>query len=242
MELSHGEFNWRAWLYLFGAIPQLIFATRFLIQWGASEWRRQSYVPAIFWRLSFLGNVLMVIHAIIQLQYHVAIAQAANAVIAWRNLDLLRRRRCAFTTVVVLLCGAIAAVTLLFWWQVPQGPALWFRAPQLPHGGTTAQIAWTWHLWGSCGLLLFYSRFWIQWWQAERRGESYLGAAFWWCSCVGNGMLLLYFWQLGDPLHLYGAAIAMFPYLRNLALLRRQAPPTTSDAPTTAAPAERSHA
>ena len=81
--------DWRALLYPLGFLASLLFTTRFMVQWIQSERSRRSHVTPLFWQLSLVANVLLVIHSIIQVQYHVALVQGFNGVISWRNLNLM---------------------------------------------------------------------------------------------------------------------------------------------------------
>lgn len=201
-------------LYLLGFIPQLLFALRFLLQWLMTEYRGQSIVPRLFWQLSLTGNVLMTAHGCLQLHYLVSVVQACNAIIAWRNLDLMGAKRLSLRAVIVFLFFAIACVTLLFMWQSPSNLSRWFSSPN-----SADMLAWNWHIFGALGMVLFSSRFWVQWWQAEREQVSRLSASFWWLSLGGNLILFFYFWELGDPVNWLGPILMLMPILRNLSFI-----------------------
>ncbi len=51
------------WLIL-GLIAQAIFAARFFVQWIASERAGESVVPDLFWLISLVGSLLLLIYAI----------------------------------------------------------------------------------------------------------------------------------------------------------------------------------
>ncbi len=55
-------FNWDLWVF-FGFAAQAAFMMRFVIQWWASEKRRRSYVPVVFWYLSLTGGVMLAVYA-----------------------------------------------------------------------------------------------------------------------------------------------------------------------------------
>jgi lipid-A-disaccharide synthase len=77
---------------------------------------------------------------------------------------------------------------------------------------------------GFTGLLLFNSRFWVQWWSSEKRDSSYLGASFWWLSLIGDTLCLIYFIRLGDIVNLAGPLFGLIPYIRNLMLIKKNSP------------------
>jgi len=89
---------WVPWLYtssywwtFFGFAGNLMFSSRFVLQWLASEKSQKLVVPAYFWHLSFWGSVINLIYA-----FHIDNAPIIFGVcflplIYGRNLVLLRR-------------------------------------------------------------------------------------------------------------------------------------------------------
>ena len=51
------------WL-LFGLLGQALFSARFLVQWLASERKRQSVIPLSFWWLSLGGGFALLAYAV----------------------------------------------------------------------------------------------------------------------------------------------------------------------------------
>jgi lipid-A-disaccharide synthase len=115
------------------------------------------------------------------------------------------------------------------------GTVEWFRLPASSDSDLlTPHIGWMWHSIGFVGLLLFSSRFWVQWWNAEQLHTSHLGPMFWWLSLVGGMLTLVYFIRIDDPVNIVGPAFGLLPYIRNLILLRktaRQQPLTVGASP-----------
>src|SRR5271166_6628890 len=109
--------EWRLYLYYpLGLLPSLFFTLRFLIQWIRSEQEKISYVGTLFWKLSIAGNLLLLSHYFLQGQYPFALIQTGNAVFAWRNLNLMQRRKLpfAFSTTVALFIASFATISLCF--------------------------------------------------------------------------------------------------------------------------------
>lgn len=207
----------RSFLYPLGLIANLFFGFRFLLQWIQSERRGQSTVTPLFWVLSLVANGILCLHALIQLQYPVCLIQALNGVIAWRNLNLMGKRPLSKRKTVAILALTAASVSLLF---VREN--IWMRPPTMPWNGSSAtNPSFVWHLVGLIGMLLFASRFWIQWWQAEKHRKSYLGKPFWWISLFGAILSCVYFIRLKDPVNILGYSIGLLPYIRNLMLLKK---------------------
>jgi lipid-A-disaccharide synthase-like uncharacterized protein len=70
---------------------QLLFTSRFLVQWIASERRRQSIVPKAFWWLSLGGASLLLAYAIWRRDPVFILGQAFGFLVYTRNLILIAR-------------------------------------------------------------------------------------------------------------------------------------------------------
>lgn len=51
------------WWTVFGLAGNLMFSSRFLIQWLYSEKLKRVVVPPVFWHLSFWGSVIALVYA-----------------------------------------------------------------------------------------------------------------------------------------------------------------------------------
>ncbi len=211
----------RQLLYPLGFIASGAFSGRFIVQWLQSELKGRVVVTPLFWRLSVIGNALLLLHSVIQIQYPLALAQACNLTIAWRNLDLMKSNPRPISRVFTILIGAAVTTTLAFMLQsyVCFGYFDWVRTPTAPWTeGPGERLSLAWHLFGSAGIFLFSSRFWLQWWRSEQVGESTLGPSFWWMSLIGSACALTYFIRLQDTVNIMGMSFAIIPYIRNLVL------------------------
>lgn len=210
-------------LYPLGFLSSLAFTSRFLMQWISSEVQQKSHVTFSFWWLSFIGNMALMTHSAIQLQYPVCVIQALNAVISLRNLNLMQPQSHHFRffpTVFSLAALALLLPTLCFYLFSSDE---WLRIPThffSTQKGETVPLYW--HLIGFSGVLLYASRFWLQWYNAERTSKSSLDTPFWWLSLIGASFSLLYFLKIQDIVNLMGPLIGLVPYLRNLILLKRR--------------------
>lgn len=217
--------TWREWLYPLGFLAQIAFIWRFMQQWISSELQQKSVVNRSFWQFSLLGNLLLLAHAIMQAQFHVGIIQVCNAVISWRNLNLMQDRNAQIPLrkVIMMLIASLLAVCSLFVVQgylLGEGISQLFRTP-VWNGHSAASVNLFWHILGFLGLALFSSRFWVQWWYAEKNQKSELGLPFWWLSIIGGFLSVLYFGRIEDPVNAIGPALGLIPYLRNIMLIRR---------------------
>lgn len=88
-EWFQSPFQW----YVLGFAGQLLFGSRFLVQWLASERRGRVVIPTAFWYLSLLGGAALLAYAIHKRDPVFAIGQFTGAFIYARNLMLHRRPR-----------------------------------------------------------------------------------------------------------------------------------------------------
>jgi lipid-A-disaccharide synthase-like uncharacterized protein len=80
------------WLAVgFGA--QVLFGSRFIIQWLASEKAGRSVIPVSFWYLSLGGGILLLAYAIWRKDPVFILGQSTGAFIYSRNLYFILRER-----------------------------------------------------------------------------------------------------------------------------------------------------
>lgn len=77
----------------FGLFGQSMFFLRFLIQWIASEQKKQSVIPVSFWFFSIIGGLILLIYAIQRKDPVFIIGQSTGSVIYIRNLVLIYKKR-----------------------------------------------------------------------------------------------------------------------------------------------------
>ncbi len=79
---------------LFGMLGQILFGSRFIVQWLASERRKETTVPVAFWYLSLAGSLILFVYAFWYRQdIVITLGQSAGVFIYVRNLMLIRRPR-----------------------------------------------------------------------------------------------------------------------------------------------------
>ncbi len=78
------------WL-IFGLIGQLFFFLRFFVQWIVSEIKKRSTIPVVFWYLSLLGGITLLVYAIHRGDPVFIIGQGGGLIVYIRNVMLLRR-------------------------------------------------------------------------------------------------------------------------------------------------------
>lgn len=79
------------WVIL-GMVGQLLFGARFLVQWIASEIKKESYIPLVFWYLSIGGGLILLVYAIYRRDPVFIFGQSTGLIVYLRNLRLIYRR------------------------------------------------------------------------------------------------------------------------------------------------------
>ena len=85
--LSYKEFLW----VTFGTIGQLVFFSRWIIQWLSSEKSKASIIPVTFWWCSLVGGIITLIYAHHIGSFPFMLAQAVGIIVYSRNLILIYR-------------------------------------------------------------------------------------------------------------------------------------------------------
>ena len=79
------------WL-VFGLFGNVAFASRFIVQWLASERAGESVVPVAFWHLSIVGSLILLVYAIHLESPVFTLAYLPNGFVYMRNIALIRRK------------------------------------------------------------------------------------------------------------------------------------------------------
>lgn len=216
----------RTSLYPVGLLSSLFFGTRAIWQWMSSEKQGYTYCGKGFWAISLAGNLSLIIHAILQVQFLLACAQVANAFISHRNLEFLRKKNPSDVKLKFLFF--ILSLMLLFLLFSQENE--WNRSRVFPwNEGESNLIGWQWMFTGALGLSLANCRFWYQWACLERTGKSELNKTFWSLSLIGGILSCLYFWRVKDPIMALNFGTATIPFIRNLLLPSRKPEPNTGE-------------
>jgi lipid-A-disaccharide synthase-like uncharacterized protein len=107
---SDGKFFWIEWHFwkVVGWLGNLVFTSRFIIQWIATEKKKRVVVPSAFWWLSLVGTLLLLSYALFGKQDSVFIFAYAFSWIPYiRNLVIHRRHKKAHTECSV--CDSLCA-------------------------------------------------------------------------------------------------------------------------------------
>ncbi len=82
------------WLIV-GFAGQALFSCRFIVQWIASEKRKESFIPIAFWWFSIAGGLTLFSYAIWRDDPVFIMGQSFGLIIYTRNLILIYRKRTA---------------------------------------------------------------------------------------------------------------------------------------------------
>ncbi len=85
--------NIEIFFLVIGFVGQGFFSARFLIQWFFSEKKGESYVPLVFWYLSIIGGLSLLIYAIYRKDPVIITGQSFGIIIYIRNLILIYRKK-----------------------------------------------------------------------------------------------------------------------------------------------------
>ncbi len=84
---------------VFGFIGQLLFGSRFFIQWIVSEKRGESIIPEVFWYLSMAGSVILFTYAIYRRDPVFIMGQCSGVFIYTRNIMLIYKKKSLLATI-----------------------------------------------------------------------------------------------------------------------------------------------
>ena len=216
-----------AW-HLLGMAGAFIFYSRFYVQWLVSEREGQSTIPEVFWHMSTVGSLALLVYAIATQSPLGALGQCFNLVVYARNLVHIWRKRHAVSpraiwVTHVLVC-TVTTISILFVVSV------WTHEFHINQDAApaVARQAWLWLGVGVIGQVLFACRFLLQWIATERNRACTVPVAFWHLSVAATALQIACFVQRAEWVFAVGSAAVILIYFRNLSLLKNQAQEATS--------------
>ena len=78
---------------IIGFLGQGLFASRFIVQWIYSEKEGKSTIPVVFWYLSIMGGIGLLIYAISRSDPVIITGQLFGIIVYLRNLILIYRKQ-----------------------------------------------------------------------------------------------------------------------------------------------------
>ncbi|TDO04930.1 lipid-A-disaccharide synthase N-terminal domain-containing protein [Sunxiuqinia elliptica] len=194
-------------IYAVGFTAQILFFARTIVQWFKSEHEGKVLSPTIFWKISLLASILMLVYGILRNDAAILIGQILVYFIYIRNIQLKNDwKSMSIVTRMVILVSPVAILGYLFF-GTDYSLATFFKNENNPL---------LLMIWGITAQIIFISRFFYQWIYSENRKESILPLGFWIISICGSSMNFLYGMFRLDPVLVAAHSLGMFVYLRNI--------------------------
>lgn len=92
LSLKYPTFQLDFWL-IFGFIGQAMFTMRFIVQWIASEKKKESVIPVSFWYFSLAGGLIVLVYAIHRMDPVFILAYLPGNFIYFRNLYFIYKKK-----------------------------------------------------------------------------------------------------------------------------------------------------
>ncbi len=195
-----------------GFFAQALFSARLLVQWVSSEKAGRSLSPLLFWQLSLIASLLLMVYGIFRRDLVIILGQALTYCIYIRNLHYHQR------WLEIPQFFRISALTF------PFIAMLWLLAGQeynLAKILRNDDIPMLLLFWGGAGQVVFNFRFVYQLICMERAKESILPLGFWVISVAGSFMVISYAIFRRDPVLFIGQLFGFVVYVRNIVLFMR---------------------
>ncbi len=194
-------------IYSIGFISQILFFGRTIIQWFVSEHEGKVLSPTIFWKISLLGSILMLIYGILRDDAAILVGQTLVYFIYVRNIQLKEEwKPMLLVTRIIIILTPVVILGYLFF-GTDYSLSTFFKNENNP-------LALM--IWGIAAQFVFISRFFYQWIYSENKKESVLPVGFWIISIAGSAMTFIYGVFRLDPVLLAAHSLGLFVYMRNI--------------------------
>jgi len=202
------------WLiYSIGFFAQILFSSRLVVQWIASEKQQKVITPTLFWTLSLIASFLLFIYGYLRNDFAIMLGQTLTYFIYIRNLQLQKVWLNIHWSVRLMLYLIPTLIVVYYFNNNVIDKDLLFRNEAIPY----------WLLWlGIISQVVFTLRFVYQWLYSEYKKASELPLGFWLLSLTGSILILVYAINRKDPVLFVGHLLGSIIYVRNLILLHKQ--------------------
>lgn len=189
------------WIFALGFFAQGLFGLRILVQWYVTEKKKEMASPLIYWHLSIVASLLMILYGIIRADYVIVFGQGLSYFIYIRNSHISG----TWTRLPVVL--------RVFFILLPLSSILWMgQNVQL----NEISFAGYYDLAGMTGQLLLNARFIYQLYYAEKRKVSVLPFGFWAITVIGSILIILYAVNRPEPVLLFAQSLGLIAAIRNV--------------------------
>ena len=204
-----------SWLVIsIGALAQILFSSRLILQWLLSEKHKKILTPVLFWEFSLLASFLLFVYGYLRNDFAIMLGQTITYYIYIRNIQLQNQWKKILLPLRIFI---YIFPLIILWYGYHNGLAdrqMLFHNESIP-------------LWLLClGIVsqtLFTFRFIYQWIYSERKKESQLPLGFWVISFCGSLLILVYAALRKDPVLLAGQSVGFIVYARNIIIIKKHA-------------------
>lgn len=196
-------------IFSFGFLAQFLFFSRNVVQWFKSEKAGKVLSPILYWQISLMASIMMLIYGILRNDFAILMGQFITFFIYIRNLQLQN----AWTKIPFSFRISISMIPFLsLGWLFYSGKfsLAYFKGEEeidkwLLYFGIAAQLVFTF-------------RFVFQWLISEKNKESAIPVGFWFFSISGALMTIVYAAIRLDPVLFISNLGGLTMYVRNLIL------------------------
>ncbi len=201
------------WLiYSIGFLAQILFSSRLVIQWIASEKQKMVITPSTFWSLSLVASFLLFIYGYLRQDFAIMLGQSLTYFIYIRNLQLQGEWKKIPGILQWLLLLVPSLIVIYYFNNNKIDVNILFKNEDIPK--------WLLVL-GIVSQVIFTFRFVYQWLYSEHKKISALPFGFWLLSLVGALLILTYAIFRKDPVLFVGHGLGTVIYTRNLFLIHK---------------------
>ena len=195
-----------------GAIAQILFSSRLILQWLLSEKHKKILTPVLFWELSLLASFLLFLYGYLRDDFAIMLGQVITYYIYIRNIQLQHQWE-KFPRLMRIFIYAFPVIILFYGYN----NGIYDREKLFHNENIPVWLFWL----GVFSQMLFTFRFIYQWIYSERRKESHLPLGFWLISLSGSFLILVYAVFRRDPVLLAGQLTGFIVYLRNIIIIQK---------------------
>ena len=205
----------KPWIVIcIGALAQILFSGRLILQWLLSEKKKKVLTPILFWELSLLASFLLFLYGYLRDDFAIMLGQTLTYYIYIRNIQLQDQWK-KIAPLLRIFIYVFPVIILIYGYNNGRYDAIkLFYNKDIPQ--------WLFLL-GIVSQTLFTFRFIYQWFYSEQRKESHLPLGFWVISLTGSLLILTYAIFRLDPVLLAGHLIGFIVYARNIIIIKKHA-------------------
>ena len=188
-------------IYSLGFISQVLFFVRTIAQWFKSEKEGQVISPVIYWQISLIASVMMLVYGILRNDFAIVLGQFIVYGIYIRNLQLKDAWKIMhpLARIIAILLPIASLAWLIFGERYNFNTIL-----------NNDEVSTLLMIWGSAGQVIFTFRFIYQWIYSENRKDSVLPLGFWIISTIGSLMIFVYAIYRLDPVLFAAHSLGLF--------------------------------